>query len=72
LGQSGLNRENGFSPWEGNDLKAPNERTPYLSPSGELLGTPSHVWHNFVSLWVYGDLYTSQTSIRRMYYLSKN
>jgi hypothetical protein len=25
--------------WEGNDLKAPNERTPYLSPSGEPLGT---------------------------------
>jgi hypothetical protein len=44
--------------WEGNDLKAPNERTPYLSPSGEPLGTPSHMWCNFVSLWVYRDLYT--------------
>jgi hypothetical protein len=38
--------------WEGNDLKAPNERTPYLSPSGDPLGTPSHVWCSFASLGV--------------------
>jgi hypothetical protein len=43
LVQSGLNRENGFSLMGGNDLKAPNERTHYLSPSGEPLGIPSRV-----------------------------
>jgi hypothetical protein len=28
----------GSPQWEGNDLRAPNERTPYPSPSGEPLG----------------------------------
>jgi hypothetical protein len=58
--------------WEGNDLKAPKERTPYLSPSRGPWGTPGHVWLSFVSLWVYRDLYTSQTSIKSVSHLSKN
>jgi hypothetical protein len=39
---------------------------------GEPLVTLGHVEHSFGSLWVYRDLYTSQTSIRRVSHLSKN